>query len=136
MTPGLSTVLDAATVVTGKNLVTGEQVGMGGRALAFAGLVTPASGGELRGVGKIVAGLTERFGAPVTRALKNGASQLEWTNSKNGVKFIVRGPEMHPIKPGGPPVRHTNVEVHKPQGDGRFKRQGNAHLDDNGNVIP
>ena len=37
---------------------------------------------------------------------------------------------------GGPPVRHTNVEVHKPLGDGRFKKQGNAHLDDNGNVIP
>lgn len=104
--------------------------------IALLGLLTPATGGEIRGVGRIVAGLTERFGEPVQRALSGGRSQLEFTNPKNGVRFIVRE-EVHPLKPGGPPVPHTNVEVHKPTGEpGRYRQVGNAHLDTQGRPIP
>ena len=41
----MSTALDAYTFVTGKNLVTGEDASRGA---AFAGLVSPAGGGQLR----------------------------------------------------------------------------------------
>ncbi|HET7464580.1 MAG TPA: pre-toxin TG domain-containing protein [Longimicrobium sp.] len=49
-----STVLDAVTLVSGYNVITGEKVGWGGRAMAAIGLLTPVSGGELRGAGKLL----------------------------------------------------------------------------------
>lgn len=133
--PVASTVADVTTALTGRNQITGDDVGLFGRGVAIAGALTPLSGGQLRGIGKIVSGLTERFGQPVTRVLAEGRNQLEFTDPKSGIKFIVRGPETHPITRGGPPVTHYNVEVHKPLGSGRFRKIGNAHLDEEGRVI-
>jgi hypothetical protein len=53
--PGVSTALDAATLFSGENPLTGERVGIGGRFIAFAGLASPASGGSIRGVGEAIA---------------------------------------------------------------------------------
>jgi hypothetical protein len=53
-TPGLSTAQDAVTVATGTNPVTGQDVGVLGQGVALAGLLTPASGGELRAGAAIV----------------------------------------------------------------------------------
>lgn len=50
-TPVVSTLLDAATVISGKNLVTGEDAS---RLVAFAGLVSPAGGGQIRGGSKLL----------------------------------------------------------------------------------
>jgi hypothetical protein len=49
--PVVSTLLDAATALTGKNLVTGEDAS---RLVALAGLVTSAGGGQLRAGGTIL----------------------------------------------------------------------------------
>lgn len=49
--------------------------------------------------------------------------------------MIFRGPETHPLKPGGQPVTHYNVEVHEAAGNGRFKKAENTHLDEDGKVI-
>lgn len=54
MVPIASTIHDATIVLTGKNAITGEDVGAGGRAIALVGLVTPASGGQIRGAGKLI----------------------------------------------------------------------------------
>lgn len=90
-TPGVSTAVDAVTVLTGKNPITGEQVGAGGRALAFAGLVSPASGGEMRAASKLVTAaagaLAERIGKnSVWVALENGAKRVDLVGkAHNGV---------------------------------------------------
>lgn len=52
-----------ATAVSGHNVITGEDVGVGGRLLAAAGAVTPFSGGQIRGgvrVGSEVLGAAGR----------------------------------------------------------------------------
>jgi uncharacterized protein RhaS with RHS repeats len=48
--PGLSTGIDVATAVSGENPLTGEQVGLSGRAIALVGVLSPASGGQVRGL--------------------------------------------------------------------------------------
>ena len=58
--PGISTAHDASVLLTGRNAITGDRVGIGGRAVAFAGMVTPASGGQIRGVWSITRGATGR----------------------------------------------------------------------------
>ncbi len=45
-TPVASTIHDGVTLVSGRNPITGENVGVGGRFVAAIGLVTPASGGR------------------------------------------------------------------------------------------
>jgi hypothetical protein len=128
---------DAVTLFTGKNVVTGEQEGMGGRFVAALGLFTPASGGELRGIGKIINTLTERFGDEVASfTTKAGAVQREWVNKKSGMKHVLRGPETAPLKPGGPDVTHWNYEQHVPRGKGRYSQVQNIHLDSKGSPIP
>jgi RHS repeat-associated protein len=51
--PGASTVHDATVVLTGRNVITGERVGWGGRSIALIGVVTPIAGSHLRVVGHI-----------------------------------------------------------------------------------
>ena len=53
--PGVSTGIDIATAVSGQNPLTGEQVGWVGRGIALAGVLTPASGGQIRGAAKAIA---------------------------------------------------------------------------------
>ncbi len=53
-TPGVSTAADAYTLATGRNLITGEAVGVGGRFIAFVGMITPLSGGSIRGAGTLL----------------------------------------------------------------------------------
>lgn len=48
--PIVSSVHDGVTLLTGKNHITGDNVGLGGRAIALAGLLSPASGGQIRGI--------------------------------------------------------------------------------------
>lgn len=50
--PGVSTVHDVSVLFTGYNVVTGESVGLGGRGIAFVGMVTPVSGGQIRILGQ------------------------------------------------------------------------------------
>jgi hypothetical protein len=54
MVPIVSTIHDAAIVLTGRNAVTGDAVGWGGRGVALLGFVTPASSGQIRGAGKVL----------------------------------------------------------------------------------
>jgi hypothetical protein len=61
LTPDVSTAQDATVVATGFNPVTGESVGVTGRLIALAGLVTPASGGEIRGAGAAARALVGDF---------------------------------------------------------------------------
>src|SRR5690606_6768358 len=82
LTPGVSSVQDAAVLFTGKNHLTGESVGFGGRLVAFAGLVTPASGGQLRAASKFVAAgaeaLAKRIGRnSVTVATEGGFKRVD-----------------------------------------------------------
>ncbi len=73
-TPGASTLADAITVISGRNVVTGDDVGLGGRALAFAGLITPAGGGQIRAAGKAITRVTEDFANRVIeRGIRPGA---------------------------------------------------------------
>ena len=73
-TPVVSTLLDAATVVSGKNVVTGEDAS---RLVALAGLVSPAGGGQLRAGGKILDGLGDVAGGSATaRQALDGA--VKW----------------------------------------------------------
>jgi hypothetical protein len=55
-TPVVSTLLDAATLVTGKNIVTGEDAS---RLIALAGLVSPAGGGQIRAGGKVAGAVVD-----------------------------------------------------------------------------
>jgi RHS repeat-associated protein len=48
LTPYVSTAHDVATLVTGKNQITGDKVGLFGRGVALVGVVTPVSGALLR----------------------------------------------------------------------------------------
>jgi hypothetical protein len=57
-TPVVSTLLDAATLVSGKNLVTGED---GSRLVALAGLASPAGGGQLRAGGSLLGAIAENL---------------------------------------------------------------------------
>jgi RHS repeat-associated protein len=94
------------------------------------------AGAEAGGIGKIVTTLSRRFGdetAAFTRP--NGAVQREWVNSKSGMKHVLRGPETSQIQPGAGPVKHWNYEQQAPQGNGRYKKVQNVHLDENGNPI-
>ena len=91
LTPGVSTAVDATTVVTGRNPVTGEQVGVGGRLIAFAGLASPASGGEIRAASKFVTAaagaLAARIGkSSVTVAIEGGFKRIDLVGkAHNGV---------------------------------------------------
>jgi hypothetical protein len=72
-TPGISTALDAATAVTGRNVVTGEDASRG---LALAGLVSPAGGGQLRTGGKVLGGLGNLGGGTAkVRDVLDGAAK-------------------------------------------------------------
>jgi RHS repeat-associated protein len=48
LTPYVSTAHDVATLVTGRNQITGDEVGLFGRGVALVGVVTPVSGALLR----------------------------------------------------------------------------------------
>lgn len=75
MVPIASTVHDLATLLTGRNAITDEDVGFGGRGVALVGLVTPASGGQVRGLLKggkyVLSEATQR----VARGYTNAALQ-------------------------------------------------------------
>jgi RHS repeat-associated protein len=46
--PGVATIHDGATLITGRNWITEERVGLGGRVLAGVGVLTPVSAPELK----------------------------------------------------------------------------------------
>jgi hypothetical protein len=72
-TPGVSTVHDAVTLFSGRNVITGEDVGVGGRLIAAAGLITPAGGGEIRAAGKAISFAWHAVDQAITRGVKPGA---------------------------------------------------------------
>ena len=133
-TPVVSTLLDAATVLTGKNLVTGEDAS---RLVALAGVGTPAGAAHIRGIDRVAEKLTERFGPALSAIIKerSGALHREWVNAKSGMKHILRGPETDQIRPGGPKVKHWNYTQQVPGEGGRYKDVNNVHLDENGDPI-
>jgi hypothetical protein len=131
----VSTLQDAATVLTGVEPVSGDRVGLFGRGMALAGVVTPATGVELRGAAKILGGIAERLGRPIADVVARGVRRVEFA-LQDGSKMVFRGPETHPLTRGGAPVTHYNVEVHAPTGQpGRFTKVENTHLDSDGRVI-
>ncbi len=67
--PGVSTGVDVATALSGENPLTGEEVGLLGRGVALAGVLTPVSGGQVRGAGKALQRLTRKVGNIVGRHL-------------------------------------------------------------------
>jgi hypothetical protein len=84
--PGVSTGIDVATVLSGQNPLTGERVGLVGRGVALAGVLTPLSGGQVRGVAR---GLGDISGgsATVEEALEGGIKWLgdNYREISNGV---------------------------------------------------
>ncbi|WP_461415290.1 RHS repeat-associated core domain-containing protein [Gemmatimonas sp.] len=82
-TPGFSTLLDFATAITGKNWITGEQVGPAGRLIAVAGLITPAGGGEIRAAGKMIGFTGHGVDQVINRGIKPEAI---WDAFKNPLK--------------------------------------------------
>jgi hypothetical protein len=52
--PGVSTAIDVATALSGENPLTGEAVGILGRGIALAGVLTPVSGGQIRAAAKAI----------------------------------------------------------------------------------
>jgi len=52
--PLVSSVHDGVTLFTGRNYVTGEDAGVGGRVIAAIGLLTPFSSGEIRTAGEFL----------------------------------------------------------------------------------
>jgi RHS repeat-associated protein len=68
--PIASTLLDAATLITGRNLVTGEDAG---RLVALAGLVTPAGGGQIRAAGKLITFAKHAVDQAINRGVKPGS---------------------------------------------------------------
>lgn len=83
--PGVSTVHDASVVLSGYNAVTGERVGIGGRFIAFAGMVTPASGGQIRGAWK----LTKEASGRVFQHSRTGFKYVEHLTTRKGVFWSV-----------------------------------------------
>ncbi len=65
----MSTGVDVATALSGENPLTGEEVGLLGRGVALAGVLTPVSGGQVRGAGKALQRLTRKVGNIVGRHL-------------------------------------------------------------------
>jgi RHS repeat-associated protein len=81
--PGVSTVQDATTLVSGKDVLTGARVGAAGRLIAGIGLLTPFSGGEIAGGGKAVS-VTKHY---LDRKLERGVLSSEvWDALKNPLK--------------------------------------------------
>jgi RHS repeat-associated protein len=68
-TPVASTIHDGVTLVSGRNPITGENVGVGGRFVAAIGLVTPASGGQIRGAGKAISLTRHAVHQAITRGV-------------------------------------------------------------------
>lgn len=71
--PGVATVHDVSVLLTGYNAVTGDKVGVLGRVVAAVGVLTPLTGGELRGAWK----LTEEGTSRVMRHVRWGTSYAE-----------------------------------------------------------
>jgi hypothetical protein len=61
------------TLFTGKNVITGEDVGFGGRMIAGVGLVTPAGGGEIRAAGKALRFAAHAVDQAISRGVKPAA---------------------------------------------------------------
>jgi len=72
----VSTAHDATTLITGRNVVTGESVGAGGRLIAFAGLVTPANGPLIESLGRIGKKLVNQLSHLDRRHLSIAAREL------------------------------------------------------------
>ncbi|MGQ0765086.1 MAG: RHS repeat-associated core domain-containing protein, partial [Gemmatimonadota bacterium] len=70
--PGVSSGIDAATLLSGQNPLTGEDVGVVGRGIALTGLITPAGGGQIRAAGKTISRVTGDFvNRVIGRGVKN-----------------------------------------------------------------
>jgi len=91
-------------------------------------------------VEEISAKLAERYGPAVREFVtkSTGALQREWVNAVSEMKHVLRGPETHPLTPGGVPVPHINYEQHVPVPGkpGRYTQVQDVHLDLNGRPIP
>jgi hypothetical protein len=74
--PGLSTGVDVATAFSGENPLTGERVGLFGRGVAVAGALTPFSGGQIRGAGKLLEKLADFLGVGSKARLNNAGDLL------------------------------------------------------------
>lgn len=85
--PVLSSLHDAATLVTGKNYITGQKVGLGGRGIALVGLLTPATGGQIRGAKEALSALIQDATSSSGNWRTVGAFTEEATNkaAKGGV---------------------------------------------------
>lgn len=91
--PGISEANDLATVITGRDAITGETVGTLGKIAAVVGMVTPFSGGQIRAAGKLF-----RFrDHAIDQARKRGVSEqairdaLENPLKKSSVKMDNQG---------------------------------------------
>lgn len=126
----VSTLLDGATLISGKNLVTGEDAS---RLVAFAGLVGPAGGAHFRAGGNVLEGLGDVAGGSATvREALDGA--VKWLGegytefrknifrSKDGTRQFRMQPSDLTDKKQGP---HVHFESIGP--DGR-KITENSHV--------
>ena len=131
--PGLSSGIDAATVLSGQNPLTGEEVGLIGRGLALAGLLTPTSGGQIRGAGAVAKNWILPEVEKVVEAIKSIGAKVKVHPTKagkgaaidfgDGTVVDIRV-ETHPLSPGGPPKLHGNVETFQ-----HGKQKSNKHID-------
>jgi RHS repeat-associated protein len=101
LVPGLSTGIDVATAASGQNPLTGQSVGIAGRLIAVAGVFTPASGGQIRALGRIGSKLLNQLSHVDRRHLSIAARELrgletgwdhvtEVQDAMNGLRNTIR----------------------------------------------
>jgi hypothetical protein len=123
-TPVVSTLLDAATLVTGKNLVTGEDAS---RVVALAGLVSPAGGGQLRAGGNLLDAIAANF-ARFEKNMPAGALPTKVFDLPLGGKAFQA--EVPGKVPGSKAIYEKQVNA-----DGETLQFTKTTLDPNGRVV-
>ena len=110
--PGLSTGVDVATALSGQNPLTGEDEGLLGRGVA----VTPFSGGQIRGTGKLLEKLGDFLGRGSKARLNDaGDLLLQSQDELREVRFDLNNfsphdaPHVHVI--GYERVKNNKVEI-------------------------
>ena len=89
-TPFVSTGVDAVTVLSGRNPITGEKVGWFGRSVALVGLLTPLSGGQLRAASNLTeAGVQVARHADEAADATRVATRIGGDAAQDGVEKVV-----------------------------------------------